>query len=125
MGYVKKNFDGEYLRIYNVISSHGNVTIHDLNQYNHVYSTINSLNWKGDSKDSICNKISQIDTKCDAYFKEVSCMINKTKITYGVLFQELKLLKATIEKYNSSIDDYNRINTQLQSAKSQGGGTSE
>jgi hypothetical protein len=52
-------------------------------------------------------------------------MINKTKITYGVLFQELKLLKATIEKYNSSIDDYNRINTQLQSAKSQGGGTSE
>ena len=121
MGYTKKSFDGEYYKIFNTISSHGNATVTELGSYSHVSSSINALEWQGKSKDSICKTINQIDSKCDSYYNGVSCMIKKTKITYGLLFQELKLLKQKIESYNSSIDDYNRINSQLQAAKREAG----
>ena len=125
MGYVKKSFDGEYLKMHDTISSHGNVSVLELGSYTHVLSSIKALQWEGNSKESICTKIDQIDSKCDNFYTEVSCMIKKTKITYGVLFQELKLLKQKIEEYNNSVDDYNRIYSQLQTAKQQEGGTNE
>ena len=92
MGYAKKSFDGDYLRMHDTISSHGNASVMELGAYSHVLGNIQSLQWEGSSKDSICSEIGQIDNKCDDYYVGISCMIKKTKITYGVLFQELKLL---------------------------------
>ena len=118
MNRVKKTFDGKYLGWYHTLKTKDEVTLFQLEKYTPVLKTIEELPWEGEGKNAICSKILQIDGKCDQFYETVTCRVNKTKIVNEVLFPELKLLKEKIEAYNQSIDDYNKINSQLQYEKS-------
>jgi len=113
MSYVKKNFDGDYLKWYQTISSNSSNSVQDIENYSHVSGTIKSLKWEGSGKVAVCSKIDQIDNVCDNYYQSVSCMVNKTKITYNILYKELALLKEKIALYNQCVDDYDSLNSQL------------
>lgn len=116
MIYEKKNFDGDYLKYYNIIKMHGSSSISEIYNYTPVANNIKSLYWEGDTKEEICKNLDFFDESCASLYIFVNFIIKKTKIVYGVLGPELNLLKKKIELYNECVDEYNRTYSQLQAA---------
>ena len=117
MGYSKKKFEGKYANWYNIIKSSGNTSVQEAPEYSKVANEINELQWEGKSKDSICQTVTSIDDTCSgAYRNYVATIIAKTKVVYGVFFNDLDLLKTTIDLYNNCVDDYDRISNALAAA---------
>ena len=123
MGYQKKSFDGDNLKYYNIIKTHGKTSVTEIYAYTNVAGNIKSLYWDGDCKNEVCNTLDSIDKSCSSFYNVVSCLIKKTKIVYGVLGPELNLLKSKIELYNECVDDYDKTYAQLQSALNNNGGS--
>ena len=70
MAYIKKEFDGEYLRWYNTISAnHGNVS-NTLNNIS-ISPNINGLDWKGQGQEEFCHSFSQLDVACEHMQSEI------------------------------------------------------
>ena len=113
MSYAKKKFEGEFLNYYNVIKSHGKTSVAEIYNYKPVAQTIKGLPWEGNTKESICEQIGTIDNYCNKIYLFTDNIVKKAKIIYGIFFSELCLLKSTIEKYNSTIDEYESLQSQL------------
>ena len=116
MAYVKKTFEGEYLDMYNIINGESNQTIGEVTPHIHVAGAIQSLEWKGKSRDSVCNTLDGVEKLCDKFYQFTTLIVDKNKICSGLLFDELSLLKAKIDLYNSAIDDYNTAYSRYQEA---------
>ena len=114
MGYAKKKFDGEFLRYFNIISSHGQTSVSEVNSYQPTGKNVRALYWEGNCKEEICNNVDKVDSACsDVIYREAVYLVNKTKIVFGVLYPDLKMLKDTIDLYNTTIDEIASVESQI------------
>lgn len=115
MGYVKKNFEGNYLNWYETISA--NNKIPEIVEYSPVSGNITSLDWQGENKEAVCNIVKSIDETCQSFNKAITSNIEKIKTCTGPLFNKLESLKNKIEEYNSYVDEYNYALSELNKHK--------
>ena len=55
-----------------------------------------------------------MDSACsDVIYRESVYLVNKTKIVFGVLYPDLKMLKDTIDLYNATIDEIASVEAQI------------
>ena len=116
MAYVKKTFEGEYLNMYNIINGESTQAIGEVTPYVHIAGVLQKLEWKGKSKDSVCNTLDSVEELCDSFYNFTTLIVDKNKICSGLLFDELNMLKTKIDSYNSAIDDYNTAYSRYQEA---------
>ena len=119
MAFAKKTFNGNYQEWLNTLKEQSDVTVFDLPEYSPVVSSIDTLEWDGEGKKAICGTVEQLDTTCSGYYETVTCLVNKTKIAYNVLYPELCELKEKIDAYNNSVDEYNNMSNLLETLLSQ------
>ena len=119
MSYAKKAFEGKYLTWFETLKAQEKTEVFLLENYQRVEGLIESLNWEGEGKKSICEAIDKIDIECTQYYESVSNFVTKTRIAYTVLYPDLKLLKNKIDKYNASVDEYNKLSDLLEKAKAE------
>ena len=116
MGYTKKKFEGKYLNWYNTIAANKGIEP-EIIEYSPVFSEINSLDWEGESKDSIYGIVKDIDKSCQDLYNNIKKNIDKVKKCTGPLYNSLQQLKDKCDEYNLLVDEYDRALEELRKNK--------